>query len=61
VDEGGERHPANDYVHAVREDPARKGLLYAGTQRRSYVSFNDGDAWQKFNNGLPDVPMTDIW
>jgi hypothetical protein len=45
----------------VREDPARKGLLYAGTQHGVYVSFNDGDAWQKFNNGLPDVPVTDIW
>ncbi|MCC6990646.1 MAG: glycosyl hydrolase, partial [Acidobacteria bacterium] len=53
--------PANDYVHAVREDPARKGLLYAGTQHGVYVSFNDGEAWQKFANGLPDVPVTDIW
>jgi photosystem II stability/assembly factor-like uncharacterized protein len=53
--------PANDYVHAVREDPARKGLLYAGTQHGVYVSFNDGEAWQTFNSGLPDVPVTDIW
>ncbi len=53
--------PARDYVHAVREDPARKGLLYAGTQHGVYVSFNDGDLWQKFSNGLPDVPVSDIW
>ncbi len=53
--------PANDYVHAVREDPARQGLLYAGTQHGAYVSFDDGDHWQKFNNGLPDVQVTDIW
>ncbi|MGE0814706.1 MAG: WD40/YVTN/BNR-like repeat-containing protein [Vicinamibacterales bacterium] len=53
--------PANDYVHTVREDPARRGLLYAGTQHGAYVSFDDGDHWQKFNNGLPDVPITDLW
>ena len=53
--------PSNDYVHSVREDPARKGLLYAGTQHGVYVSFNDGELWQKFNNGLPDVPVSDIW
>jgi hypothetical protein len=41
--------------------PARKGLLYAGTQHGAYVSFDDGDHWQRFNNGLPDVPVTDIW
>ena len=35
---------ANDYVHTVREDPARRGLLYAGTQHGVYISYNDGDA-----------------
>ena len=34
---------ANDYVHTVREDPARRGLLYAGTQHGVYVSFDDGE------------------
>jgi photosystem II stability/assembly factor-like uncharacterized protein len=53
--------PANDYVHVVREDPARRGLLYAGTQHGVYVSFDDGARWQKFANGLPDVPVTDLW
>jgi hypothetical protein len=52
--------PANDYVHTVREDVARRGLLYAGTQHGVYISFNDGANWQKFNNGLPDVPVTDL-
>ncbi len=53
--------PAADYVHTVREDPARQGLLYAGTQHGAYVSFDDGDRWQKFSNGLPDVPVSDLW
>ncbi len=53
--------PANDYVHTVREDRERRGLLYAGTQHGVYVSFNDGDLWQKFSSGLPDVPVTDLW
>ena len=52
--------PANDYVHTVREDPARRGLLYAGTQHGAYISYNDGDQWLKFNNGLPDVPVSDL-
>jgi photosystem II stability/assembly factor-like uncharacterized protein len=52
--------PANDYVHTVREDLVRRGLLYAGTQHGVYVSFNDGESWQKFGNGLPDVPVTDL-
>ena len=48
-------------MHTVREDPARQGLLYAGTQHGVYVSFDDGDRWQKFSNGLPDVPVSDLW
>jgi photosystem II stability/assembly factor-like uncharacterized protein len=51
----------NDYVHSIREDPARRGLLYAGTQHGFYVSFNDGDTWLPFNQGLPDTPVVDIW
>lgn len=52
--------PAHDYVHTVREDLVRRGLLYAGTQHGVYISFNDGANWQKFSNGLPDVPVTDL-
>jgi hypothetical protein len=52
---------ANDYVHVIREDRARKGLLYAGTQHGVYVSFDDGDRWLPFKNGLPDTPVSDLW
>ena len=52
--------PANDYVHTVREDQTRRGLLYAGTQHGVYISFNDGGQWQKFSAGLPDVPVADL-
>ena len=51
---------ANDYVHTVREDPVRRGLLYAGTQHGVYISFDDGEQWQPFKNGLPDTPVTDL-
>src|SRR3954464_15601712 len=53
--------PGNDYTHVIREDPARRGLLYAGTQHGFYVSFDDGDHWQALKNGLPDTPVHDIW
>jgi photosystem II stability/assembly factor-like uncharacterized protein len=53
--------PAADYVHSVREDPVRKGLLYAGTQHGVYVSFDDGDHWQSLSLNLPDVQVSDIW
>jgi photosystem II stability/assembly factor-like uncharacterized protein len=53
--------PANDYVHVVRADTKRKGLLYAGTQHGAYISFDDGGQWVKFANGLPDVPVSDLW
>jgi photosystem II stability/assembly factor-like uncharacterized protein len=52
--------PANDYVHTVREDSTRRGLLYAGTQHGVYISFDDGANWMKFTSGLPDVPVTDL-
>jgi photosystem II stability/assembly factor-like uncharacterized protein len=53
--------PANDYTHVVREDPARRGLLYAGTQHGFYISFDDGDRWQPLKSGLPDTQVSDIW
>ena len=52
---------ANDYVHAVREDPTRRGLLYAGTQHGFYISYDDGDRWQPLSLNLPDVPVSDVW
>ena len=41
----------------VREDPVRPGLLYLGTENFLYVSFDDGDNWQRLANGLPPSPM----
>ncbi len=52
---------ANDYVHVVREDNVRKGLLYAGTQHGAYISFDDGERWMPLKNGLPDTPVSDLW
>jgi photosystem II stability/assembly factor-like uncharacterized protein len=53
--------PANDYTHAVREDPVRRGMLYAGTQHGVYLSMDDGDHWRSLSLNLPDVPIHDIW
>ena len=51
---------ADDYVHAVREDPYRKGLLYAATQHGVYISYDDGDHWESLSLNLPDVPVSDL-
>ncbi len=51
---------ADDYVHVIREDLVRPGLLYAGTEHGFYVSFNDGDSWQHLQLNLPDVQVSDI-
>ncbi|MHB1312946.1 MAG: VPS10 domain-containing protein, partial [Gemmatimonadaceae bacterium] len=51
---------ADDYVHTVREDPARRGLLYAGTQHGVYVSYDDGARWESLSLNLPDVPVSDL-
>jgi photosystem II stability/assembly factor-like uncharacterized protein len=52
--------PAGDYVHVAREDPARKGLLYAGTEHGIYVSFDDGGHWQSLRLELPDTQVSDL-
>ena len=52
--------PATAYVHAVREDPIRKGLLFAGTETGVYVSFNDGELWQPLQLNLPVTPIRDL-
>ncbi len=46
--------------NVVREDPARKGLLFAGTETCVYVSFNDGDSWQLLQLNLPHTSMRDL-
>ncbi|HXO26035.1 MAG TPA: sialidase [Thermoanaerobaculia bacterium] len=48
------------YVHALREDPARRGLLYLGTENGLYVSFDDGGRWQPLAGGLPHAPVYSI-
>jgi photosystem II stability/assembly factor-like uncharacterized protein len=52
--------PIDHPVHVVREDPAREGLLYAGTEFGMFVSFNGGKNWQTLQQNLPATPMTDI-
>ena len=52
--------PANDYVHAVRLDPKRPGLLFAGTEQGVYVSFDDGGKWQTLQINLPTTPVNDL-
>ena len=50
----------DDYVHAVREDTKRPGLLYAGTEHGIYISFDDGGHWQSLSLNLPDTQVSDI-
>ena len=50
----------NAVVNAVREDPARRGLLYAGTERGVYVSFDDGGHWQTLRLNLPPTSVRDL-
>jgi photosystem II stability/assembly factor-like uncharacterized protein len=52
--------PAGVYVHTVKEDPARQGLLVAGTERGVFVSFDDGDHWQPLQRNLPVTSMRDL-
>ena len=48
------------FVRVVREDPARKGLLYAGTETGAYVSFDNGANWAPLQMNLPIVPIHDM-
>jgi len=52
--------PEMDFTRVIREDPNKKGLLYAGTETGVYVSFNDGEEWQPLQLNLPAVPITDL-
>ncbi len=51
---------ADTWVHAVREDPNRRGLLYAATQHGVFISYDDGANWQSLSLNLPDVPVSDL-
>lgn len=50
----------NDFTRAIREDPARRGLLFAGTETGIHVSFDDGAHWQSLRTNLPVVPIHDL-
>jgi len=52
--------PASEGVRVVREDPVRKGLLYAGTDSTVFLSYDDGDHWHPLTLDLPATPVTDM-
>ena len=52
--------PAGAVVHVVREDPVRRGLLYAGTEVGVFVSFDEGAHWSALQQGLPITPIHDL-
>jgi photosystem II stability/assembly factor-like uncharacterized protein len=52
--------PATAFTRVIREDPSRRGLLYAGTETGLHVSFDDGGSWQRLQLNLPVVPITDL-
>ena len=52
--------PKGIYVQTVKEDPERRGLLFAGTERTVFVSFDDGDHWQSLQLNLPPASMRDL-
>jgi photosystem II stability/assembly factor-like uncharacterized protein len=57
---GGIPHSPLSYVHVVKEDPVRRGLLYAGTENGLYVSFDDGARWRPLQTNLPHAPVYGI-
>ena len=52
--------PDGQTVNAVREDPKRRGMLFAGTERAVYVSFDDGDHWQSLRLNMPATSVRDV-
>jgi len=52
--------PVDYPVRVLREDPKKEGLLFAGTEFGMFVSFDDGNNWQSFQQNLPITPITDI-
>lgn len=51
---------ADEFTRVIREDPVRRGLLFAGTERGAWVSFDDGANWQRLQRNLPPVPVHDL-
>lgn len=52
--------PADEYCRVIRVDPFKDKLLYAGTERGIYVSFNDGESWTNINGNMPQSPIRDL-
>jgi hypothetical protein len=52
--------PATEFTRVIREDPVRRGLLFAGTERGVWTSFDDGAHWQSLQRNLPPVPVHDL-
>ncbi len=52
--------PAGIYVHVVKEDPMRQGLLFAGTERGAFISFDDGETWQSLRMNMPVTSIRDF-
>ncbi len=52
--------PEGAYVNGVKEDTKAKGLLFASTELRVYVSFNDGEQWQPLQNNMPVTPVREV-
>lgn len=52
--------PIDEVVRSVREDPARPGLLFIGTERGVWASFDDGLSWQKLQRNLPATQVSDL-
>jgi hypothetical protein len=50
----------HDPINVVREDPVRKGLLFAGSERAVYVSFDDGENWQSLRLNMPATSISDL-
>ncbi len=57
IPEGG---PTNNVINVVREDPQRKGLLFAGSENAVFVSFDDGENWQSLRNNMPATSIRDL-
>lgn len=49
-----------DFLHVIREDRERPGLLYGGTERGLYISYDNGQFWQQLQLNLPICPITDL-
>jgi photosystem II stability/assembly factor-like uncharacterized protein len=52
--------PEDDFTRVIRADPACPGLLYAGTETGLYISFDDGERWERFQSNLPVCPIHDL-